>query len=121
VEAHLGRQSARCDVVRAAEGGEEVVEGVFVGDVYASETEAPFVLGTAEEIVLPDRGIEEISVFDTGRIVIVVACARSGNRHELRGKLRRQAYWLAIGEQGIARGCLDSIADQTGLELFVGR
>ena len=32
VEPDLSRQSARRDVVRAAEGGKEVVQGVFVSD-----------------------------------------------------------------------------------------
>ena len=36
IQRDLRRQRARCDEVRAAEGGEEVVECVLVGDVDGS-------------------------------------------------------------------------------------
>ena len=87
VEAYFGRQSARCDVVRAAEGGEEVVEGVFVGDVYACETETPFVLVAVEEIVFADGGIEEAALLNAGRMLVVIFGARCGDGYEFGGEL----------------------------------
>jgi len=47
--------------VGAAEGGEEVVEGVFVGEVDGGEAEAPLVLVAVEEIVLANGGVEEVA------------------------------------------------------------
>ncbi len=73
VEADLGRQGARCYVVRAAEGGEEVVQGVLVGDVDGGEAQAPAaVLFAAEEVVLSDGEIEEVAWSDARRVLVVV-------------------------------------------------
>jgi hypothetical protein len=55
VETYFSGQSPRRDVVRAAEGGEEVVQRVFVGDVYGCQTKAPFTLVAIEEIVFAHR------------------------------------------------------------------
>src|ERR1700679_513793 len=83
VEADLSRQSTRRNVMRAAEGGEEVVQSVFVGNVDACQTEAPFVFVAMEEVVLTDRSVEEVSVFNAGRIVVIVAGAGSRDGHQL--------------------------------------
>src|SRR5277367_14242 len=91
VEAYLSRQGARCDVVRAAEGGEEVIESVLVGDVDACEAEAPFVFIAIEEIVLADGEIEEAALLNAWRVLVVVLSARSRNRHQVGGQLRSQA------------------------------
>jgi hypothetical protein len=48
-------------VVRAAEGGQEVVESVLVEDVDAGQSQAPFVLVAVEKVVLTDGGVEEIA------------------------------------------------------------
>jgi len=87
VEAYLSRQSARCDVVRAAEGGEEVVEGVLVGDVDAGETKTPFVLVAVEEVVLADGGIEEAALLNAGRMLVVIFRSRCRNGYEFGGEL----------------------------------
>jgi hypothetical protein len=47
--------------MRAAEGGQEVVESVLVEDVDAGQSQAPFVLVAVEKIVLTDGGVEEIA------------------------------------------------------------
>ena len=83
VESDLGGQSARGYVVRAAEGGEEVVERVFVGEVDAGQTQAPFVFVAIEEIVLTDRGIEEVARRDTRRVLVVILGTGSGDANEL--------------------------------------
>ena len=61
MDSNLRRQRARSDVVRSAEGGEEVVERVLVGEVYAGKTKTPAVLLGVEEIVFTDGGVEEIT------------------------------------------------------------
>ena len=42
------------DEVRAAEGGEEVVQSFLVGQVDDGEAQAPFVAVTIEEVVVAD-------------------------------------------------------------------
>ena len=58
VEAELYGFGARGDEVRAAEGGEEVVESVFVGQVDDGEAEAPLVAVAIEQVVVADGQIE---------------------------------------------------------------
>ena len=72
MEAELGRQRTRRDVVRAAEGGEEVVERVLVGDVDGSQLETHFVLIAAEEVVMPDGNVEKASRRNARRVLVVV-------------------------------------------------
>ena len=59
VKANFCRQRPRSDIVRSAEGGEKVVECVFVGDIDSSEAHAPLVLVAVEEVVFADGGVEE--------------------------------------------------------------
>ena len=68
--------------MRAAEGGEEVVERVFVGDVYRGKMQAPLVLVAVKEVVFADGRIEEIARRNAGRIGVVVARAGLGNLHQ---------------------------------------
>src|SRR5882757_3144599 len=63
---------ARRDVVRSAEGREEVVEGSFVGDIDGRELEAPFIFVVVEQIVVAEADVEEIAGSDAGRVVVVV-------------------------------------------------
>ena len=58
VEAELYGFGARGDEVRAAEGGEEVVESVFVGQVDDGEAEASLVAVAIEQVVVADGQIE---------------------------------------------------------------
>ena len=61
VKANFCCQRPRSDVVRSAEGGEEVVERVFVAHVHRRKTETPLVLVAVKEIVFANRGVEEIA------------------------------------------------------------
>ena len=79
VEAEFGGEGARREVVRAGERREEVIERVFVGDVDGGEVEAPFVLVAAEEVVLAQRGIEDVAWCDALRVVVVVAGVGRGD------------------------------------------
>ena len=53
MESDFGRQGAGRYVMRAAEGGEEVIERVLVGKVDADKTQAPLVPVAAEEVSTP--------------------------------------------------------------------
>src|SRR5260370_31051156 len=79
VEAYFSRQSTRCDIVRAAEGGEEVVQRVFVGDVYRCQAKAPLALVAVEEIVFAERYIEEIALGDPPPVLVLPLRARCLN------------------------------------------
>ena len=50
IQRDLGREGARSDVVRAAEGGEEVVERVLVGDVDGGEVKIGLEVLLVEEV-----------------------------------------------------------------------
>ena len=116
MEADLCRQRARCDVVRSAEGGEEVVERVLVGQVHAAETKTPAVLLGVEEVVFADGGIEEISLGDPGWIFVVVLCVGCRNADESRGK----SCSVTHSRQRLRWRRFDTIAGEPGLELLVG-
>ena len=83
VKSNFGGQSARSDVVRAAEGGEEVVERVFVGNVDGGEAQAPLVAVAVEEVVGTEGGVEEAARCDARRILVVVLGSGSGDADEL--------------------------------------
>ena len=61
VKPDLSRQRSRCDVVRAAEGGKEVVKGIFVGQIDGGELSAPFVSVAVKQIIVSDRKVEQAS------------------------------------------------------------
>ena len=54
VESQLRRQRSRGNVVRPTEGGEEVVERVFVGQVNNGKLRTPFVLVAVKQIVMTE-------------------------------------------------------------------
>ena len=98
MEAELGRQGARGDVVRAAEGGEEVVEGVLVGDVDGGEAQAPLVLVAVEEVVLAEGGVEEVARGDAGRVLVVVLGAGSGDVDQVGGDCEARQWPLGSAD-----------------------
>ena len=116
VEADLRRQRSRCDVMRTAEGRKEVVERVFVGDVYAGQSKAPFVLIAIEEVVLADRRIKQASLLNAWRVFVVVLRTGRRDRYQLRSQLRSQALisWYCCEWRG-----LYAVTRKTGLELLV--
>src|SRR5258707_11789354 len=72
VQPDFRRQRTRCDVVRAAEGGKEVVECILVGQVDGRELETDLVLVPTEDVVMPNGHVEKTSRRDAGRILVVV-------------------------------------------------
>ena len=65
--------------MRAAEGGEEVVERVLVGDVDGRQVEIRLVLVRVEDVVLADRDVEQVARRNARRVVVVVLGAGSRN------------------------------------------
>ena len=92
VETDFAAKCARCDVVRPAESGEEVVERVIICQIDDSEASAPFVTVSVEEIVLAQGKIEQAPLCDAGRSVVVVFSVRLGHRNESGSKLRCRAF-----------------------------
>ena len=90
-ETQLSGKGARRDVVRAAEGGEEVVERVLVGQIDDRELRAPLVPVAMEDVVVAHGEIEEAAGSDARRIVVVVFRPGSRNRDQRRAVLRRRA------------------------------
>ena len=79
VEAELDGFGTRAYEVRAAECGEEVVQGFLVGQVHDGEAEAPLVAIAVEQVVVADGHVEEIPRGDARRILVVVFGAVGGN------------------------------------------
>jgi len=77
MKSDLGRQRAGSHVVRAAEGGEEVVHGVLIADIDRSEPDAPLVAIAVEQVVVPDGDVEQIARLHARRVAIVVLGPRS--------------------------------------------
>ncbi len=63
----------------SAEGGKEVVQSIFVQQIYDGESNAPLVFVAVEYVVMPDGQIKEIARGDARGIVIVVLSAGSGD------------------------------------------
>jgi len=76
VQRNLRRKRTRSYVVRSAEGGEEVVKGVLVGDVDGSQVEVHLVVVGVEQVLLANREVEQIAGCDTRRVFVVVLCSR---------------------------------------------
>src|SRR5277367_5458489 len=119
MEANLCRQRTRCYVMRAAERGEEVVDGVLVGDVDRREPGAPLVAITAEEVVVPDRHIEQAATGDARRIAVVVLSSQGGYLQLCRAVERCRAK--GIGADGGGGSCVDCAAEKARLKLLVWR
>ena len=115
MEADLCRHGTRRYVVRAAEGGEEVVECVFVGDVDGGEAEAPLVAVTLEEVFLTDRGVEEATRVDALWVFVVISSVGSRNADQAGGELRCEAG----AGQGDKRSRLHAVASQASLKLLI--
>ena len=78
----LGGDGAGGYVVSAGEGGEEVVQGVLVGEVDDGDGGRESVLVgflAVEEVVFAEGEVEEVAGGDAGRIVIVVLGVGGGD------------------------------------------
>src|ERR1700722_15398284 len=103
--------------MRAAEGGKEVVEGIFVGDVDGRELQADFALVSVEQVVVSHRHVEEVARRDARRVVIVVFGIWLRHLNQTGAKLRCQACPSRNGSGG--RGA-DTVATEAGLKLLIG-
>jgi hypothetical protein len=72
VEPNLSGERTRRDIVRAAEGGEKIVQRHLVRQVNRRQPQAPLVVLTAEEVVVPHAEIKKVSRRNPLRIVIVI-------------------------------------------------
>ena len=79
VEPDGRRDRARRNVVRPAEGGKEVVDGFFVGEIDNRQARAQLEFVAAQQVVLSNRDVEEIARGDAGRIMVVVLGAGCRN------------------------------------------
>ena len=77
--------------MRSAEGGQEVIERVFVGKIDRCQIEVHLVVLFVEDVVLSERGVEEAAGGDARRVVVGVFCAGRGDRDQRRLVLRREA------------------------------
>ena len=74
--------------MRAAEGGKEVVERLFVGQVDDCEAQAPLIAVAVKEIIVAHRHVKQIPPFDARRIVVVIFSAGGWQFDERRAVLR---------------------------------
>jgi len=65
--------------VRAAEGREEVIQGILVRNIDRRQIEVHLVAIFVEEIILADGGVEEVAGRDARRVLVVVLRSRRGN------------------------------------------
>jgi hypothetical protein len=102
VEAELRSHGPRCHIVRAAEGGQEVIQRVLVGQVNDSNLRAPLIPLTAKQVVIPYREIKQMPWSDARRIFVVVLGVRPGYLQQGRSELRG---WTGVGGDGVSGGC----------------
>ena len=78
-EADAGDHGSRLQEVRAAEGGEEVVQRHLVGQVrdVHRRGDAGVTFGV-QQVVGAEPEIEDVARLDAGRVVVVVLLRRSG-------------------------------------------
>jgi len=127
VEADLTRDSSRRDVVRATEGGEEVVERIVVREVDHFHTSAPLETVAMEDVVIAHREIEETSRLDAGWVFIIILRIWCRYLNESRAELQsradtdyaaradRDARWVC----GAWRRRVHAVASESGLKLLV--
>ena len=72
IESDLSRNCPGRYVVRAAEGGQEIIERNLVGEVDDTYLRTPSITIAVEQVVMPDGKIEEMSRRDPRRIFVVV-------------------------------------------------
>ena len=79
--------SAWRDIVRPAEGGVEIVECFFIGQIDDREAQAPLVAVAVEQVVVAERQVEQAPRLDALWIVIVILGVRRRYFHQIGPKL----------------------------------
>src|SRR5436305_13980689 len=97
----------------SGEGGEKVIERRLVGDVDSAYLQAPFVSVAVEEVVMTYGHIKKMAWCNPGWIMVIIFCARRGNRDPRGSELR----WRTTGQRCNQRG-IDVAAEQTSLHLL---
>src|SRR6185437_15929042 len=87
VQRQLRHECARGYVVRAAEGGKEVIERVLVGYIDRRQVEVELVLVGVEEVVLTEVDVEQVAWSNARRVAIVGGSVGRGNAQEGRSEL----------------------------------
>src|SRR5258707_1001540 len=119
VEAQLRGIRPRRHVVRAAEGGQEVIYRNFVGQVDDGEPQAPFEAIPVEQIVVADAGIKEITRSYARRIVVGILGPRRGDRQK--GRTIQVCGTQPVRTDRSRRCGVYGTAEQARLELLVWR
>src|SRR5215472_1152152 len=115
VKSKFGGEGAWGDVVCAAEGGQKIVEGVLVGQIDRGQDETDLVALAAQQVVVSNGEIKQVSWLDARGILVVVLRPRRRNLHQAGAQLAGSAAGERRRECG-AHAC----ASQSGLELLIG-
>lgn len=106
----------RLNEVRAAEGRQEVVQGLLIGQVHDAELQGgSSSLFASEQIVRPDRQIKQIARSDAGRIRVRIECPRRGD-----GKARGAEIGAGARRNGIPEGSRLTAAEKPDGRLLRG-
>lgn len=101
--------------MRTAESGQEVIQRIIVRQVNRRQLEAPLILVALEQIIEPQRQVEQVARGDAGRVVVVVLGIGRRYLDERRAKLGSRT----VEGQGLGRGCMYAIAGEPRLKLLV--
>src|SRR5215472_7040137 len=115
VKSKFGGEGAWGDVVCAAEGGEKIIEGVLVGQIDRGQDETDLVALAAQQVVVSNGEIKQVSRLDARRILVVVLGPRRRNLHQARAQLAGSAAGERRRECGVRAS-----ASKSGLELLIG-
>ena len=66
-------------IVRAAEGGQEIVQSSLVGQVDDRKAKTPLVAIIIEQVVVAYRNVEQIARLNTRRVLVIIFSARRRN------------------------------------------
>ena len=114
MEPKLCRVGSRRNKMSSGEGGKKVIERRLIGDVDGVELQAPFVSVAVEDIVMPYGHIKEMARCNPRWIVVVIFCARRGNRDPCGPQLRGCTACKRRPQRG-----KDVATEQTSLHLLI--
>ena len=116
VEAEFSGQRARRDVMRAAERGQEIVEGFLVGYVDYREAQTPLVAVAVEKVVVSNGGVKQAPRVNAWRVVVIILRPGRGYFYQRRAELRREARKRqTYGGRG-----MNGSTVEPGLKLLIG-
>ena len=79
MKAELYGFRAGADEMGAAEGGEEIIESVSIGQVDDRETQTPLVTVAVEQVVVANGQVKEMAGRNARRISVVIFGSGGGN------------------------------------------